>query len=504
MNRLIAYLLDRFLVAKLLLESLIRARTPRQLRDILSSLPRTLIEFYDVTLRRISDQDSSSRDLAFMIFTWLSHARRPLTAIELQHALAVEADSTNLDNENIVDTGSLLSVCAGLVDITAESNIITFVHVTVGEYFQNARTSHVAKSQTEIALTCLTYLGFDNFAKGRCANNEALQRRLNENAFLDYTARYWGFHVQEASSEAVDRAALKLLSDDARISSCSQIMLLPTDYSPRSNETIPENLSGLHMVAYLGLERLAQILLTTGSDIGVRDSTGRDPLSWAVESNHIGIVSLFLRSGADITSQDSQGRTPLALAAMKGYRDVAQLLLSRGADESQRDRAGQTALSLAATCGHLPLLDLLAAQPGSQIDSRDDVGRTPLLYAAEQGRDTIVTYLVGRSDVDINAQDDRGQTALIAATRRGQAEVVQILLANVDIKANLKDSSGRTAIMWAAIEGNLDVLKLLLSRDDAAEVLSSVDYSGRTPLDWATIGQHESVRKLLLFREEKP
>ena len=437
-----------------------------------------------------------------MALTWLSYAQRPMTVLELQHALAVEAGMGSLDEENLVDVEELLSVCRGLVVVTGESNIITFIHVTVGEYFKDQQKTRMATGQVEISSTCLTYLCFDCFADGRCANDEALQQRLKENPFLDYAAHFWGIHIQAVLPNKLADQALELLTHDGKISTCSQIMLLTDSHTPHSSETSPEDVSGLHLVAYFGIEWLARLLLERGSDIHARDSCGRDPLAWAVERNHFGITALFLDSGANIELKDNQGRTHLALAAMNGHSDLARYLLLHGAEASVRDFAGQTALSLAATHGHLPLLRLLLDISNSEVDSRDDFGRTALFCAADQGHDDVVAYLAAQAGVDINGQDERGATPLITSARRGQTGAVKILLAQPGIVTNMKDRSGRTAITWAAIEGQLEVLQLLLSREDAIEALNSADYSGRSPLDWAIIGKQAAIQALLSSRKK--
>ena len=420
-----------------------------------------------------------------------------MTALELQHALAVEAGQRSLDVENLVDVDVLISVCGGLVTVSAESNTITFIHVTAAEYFGNQRKTRMATGQVGITSTCLTYLCFDCFADGRCADDEALHQRLKKYPFLDYASHYWGIHVQAVTRGDVADLALKLLTHDGKVSTCSQIMLLPDGHTPHSSEKCPKKISGLHLVAYFGIRWLARLLLERGSDVCVRDSWGRDPLAWAVEYNHPSMAKLLLDFGAEIQLPDYEGRSHLALAAMNGRRGIADDLLTRGADPSARDFDGQTALSLAAIHGHLVLVELFLHLPDVQVDSRDDLGRTALFCAADQGHNDVVACLAAQASVDINAQDSMGATPLIASARRGQTEVVKTLLEQDSILPNLRDRSGRTAVMWAVIEGQLEVLQLLLSHEDAIEAINSADYSGRSPLDWATTENQVSVLELL-------
>lgn len=67
---------------------------------------------------------------------WITHAKRPLTASELQHALAAEVRDPELDDENLPEIEHTASVCAGWLVVDKESNIIRFVYYTTQEYFE--------------------------------------------------------------------------------------------------------------------------------------------------------------------------------------------------------------------------------------------------------------------------------------------------------------------------------------------------------------------------------
>lgn len=81
-------------------------------------------------MERIEGQVTDQKDLAKQVLSWITYARRPLTTIELQHALAVEAGEAHLDEENLPQIEDMVSVCAGLVTVDDESGIIRLVHYT--------------------------------------------------------------------------------------------------------------------------------------------------------------------------------------------------------------------------------------------------------------------------------------------------------------------------------------------------------------------------------------
>lgn len=67
-------------------------------------------------------------------------AKSPLTTPELQHALAVEAGDVELGEDNIQEIEEVVSVCAGLVTVDEQSDIIRLVHYTTQEYFERTQT----------------------------------------------------------------------------------------------------------------------------------------------------------------------------------------------------------------------------------------------------------------------------------------------------------------------------------------------------------------------------
>ena len=195
--------------------------TVRGIKSTLSSLPLHLYGLYESTLERIKGQNQFSQDLGLKVLTWLSYAQRPMTALGLQHALAVEAGNGSLDVESLVDVEELISVCGGLIAVTAESRTVTFIHTTAFEYFRGHRDTRMATDQADIASTCLTYLCFDCFADDRCDNDEALRQRLKEYPFLDYASPCWGIHIQALSSGELAHQALKLLTHNEKFFTCS-------------------------------------------------------------------------------------------------------------------------------------------------------------------------------------------------------------------------------------------------------------------------------------------
>ncbi|EHA25939.1 hypothetical protein ASPNIDRAFT_130463, partial [Aspergillus niger ATCC 1015] len=85
---------------------------------------------------------------------------------------------------------------------------------------------------------------------------------------------------------------------------------------------IDEKIYLLHQTAKEFLA-VVKLLLETKTDINIKDSRGRTPLSWAARDGHEAVVKLLLQTKkVDINSKDSDGWTPLSLAAEYGHEAV--------------------------------------------------------------------------------------------------------------------------------------------------------------------------------------
>ena len=81
----------------------------------MATLPVKLDDTYEETMQRISNQTSDDASLARNVLLWICLALRPLSLVELQHALAamdIEGDD-ELEDEDLPDGQILISVCAG-------------------------------------------------------------------------------------------------------------------------------------------------------------------------------------------------------------------------------------------------------------------------------------------------------------------------------------------------------------------------------------------------------
>jgi ankyrin repeat protein len=465
-----------------------------------------LDEAYSEQIKRIDGQLVEYISLARRALSWITYAQRPLTTKELCHALAIEPGDKALDDGNSCDVKDVISVCAGLITVDKERDIVCFVHYTIQEYFEHVRLEWNPGAQEAIAVACLTYLSLDTFRSGSCADDEAFEQRLAKNAFFDYSAHYWSEHVRLVEN-TTSRLALAFLCDEALVDSTIQAASVPNSKYTGYSRSFPNCTSGLHLTARYGLLYLTERLLMGKhgySNIGADsndENYGRTPLSWAAAKGHEAVVKLLLDTGkVDADSKDKNyGQTPLSWAAENGHEAVVKLLLDTGkVDADSKDKnSGRTPLSWAAGNGHEAVVKLLLDTGKVDADSRDKSGQTPLSWAAENGHEAVVKLLLDTGKVDADWKDEQyGQTPLSWAARSGHEAVVKLLLDTGKVDADWKDEQyGRTPLSWAAENGHEAVVKLLL--DTGKVDADSKDERGRTPLSWAAENGHEAVMKML-------
>lgn len=194
----------RFLLARLLFDLFRDVITVKQAKDKLDEISKMLQgatkgqvydSLYGEAIKRIDGLRDKRGKSARKALSWITYAERTLTVGELCHALAVDIDDKDLNEDNIPDMKDIVSFCAGLVVIDEASNVIRLVHYTTQEYFQRARENWIPNAQQEITLVCITYLSFNPFRTGPCDSYENFTSRQDKYELLNYASTYWGHHA---------------------------------------------------------------------------------------------------------------------------------------------------------------------------------------------------------------------------------------------------------------------------------------------------------------------
>src|SRR5262245_8203938 len=110
----------------------------------------------------------------------------------------------------------------------------------------------------------------------------------------------------------------------------------------------------LHLAAFFGHARIAELLLAHDADVAARsrNNNGNTPLHAALAGNHKMVAGLLIGRGGDVNATDAAGWRPLHLAAANNNLDAIKALVAQGADVGAGNGEGRTALSLAQESNH--------------------------------------------------------------------------------------------------------------------------------------------------------
>ncbi|KAF2179748.1 hypothetical protein K469DRAFT_673892 [Zopfia rhizophila CBS 207.26] len=285
-------------------DSLLDKKTKQKVLSTLGKLSKgsaTLDETYNDAIRRMDGQLAEDGSLATRALSWITYAQRLLTTKELCHALAIDPSDKALNSDNVSDVEDIISVCARLVTVDEESNIIRLVHYTTQEYFGRLRGAYIhSRGHVYLAVIAIpTYLSFDTFRSGSCADDKAFEQRLAKNTFFNHSAHSWSKHIRPVE-KITSHLALAFLCDEA-LFDCTIQAVSTSEYKYRGySRSFPNRTSGPHLTARYALVYLTERLLIGkhGDNIGAdsKDGHGRTPLSWAARNGHEAIVKLLQSS----------------------------------------------------------------------------------------------------------------------------------------------------------------------------------------------------------------
>ena len=112
------------------IDSLTNQPTVGHIKQALQNLPKGLDQTYEQTMNRIESQGEGFRELAKKVLSWVINTKRTLSTAELQHTLAVKPRKRVLNTDFIPDIEIVGSVCAGLVTVDTQSDVVRLVHFT--------------------------------------------------------------------------------------------------------------------------------------------------------------------------------------------------------------------------------------------------------------------------------------------------------------------------------------------------------------------------------------
>jgi ankyrin repeat protein len=181
--------------------------------------------------------------------------------------------------------------------------------------------------------------------------------RTGESAIL--TAVY--HRQKEIVNLLVARGASLSLFEAAAAGEVERVERLVAGDPSTVNTYSADGWTPLHLAAFFGHAKIAELLLNTAADVAARsrNPNGNTPLHAALAGNHKMVAGLLIGHGADVNASDREGWRPLHLAAHNNNVDVMKTLIAQGADVAAQNGAGLTALSLAQEKNHREAAALL-------------------------------------------------------------------------------------------------------------------------------------------------
>ncbi|KAK4878595.1 hypothetical protein RN001_011101 [Aquatica leii] len=316
----------------------------------------------------------------------------------------------------------------------------------------------------------------------------------------------------------------------------------------------------LHLAAQYGVNVVDE-LLDAGFDINHKDLYGETPLTVALQSNQVDIMTVLLERGADPNVRNNEGYSCLHQAVGEHESSVVSLFLSKGVSVNERTSRGNTPLLYALHHEKLDNAKLLIAhgapfdviveliEKGVHVDKLNDYGGTPFLAALKHSRLSTAKLLLEKG-ADVNARVDGNTAWFDCVVSMHDIDILDMMIKNgVDVNygvntkytivlvalktveqgldINRLNNCKETPLKLAFSSGSVDTFKLLLSRGAlmpaehlnysylhyAAAVgdnnivlelinqefdVNSINENGDTPVFVALMNDHVSTAELLL------
>ena len=192
------------------------------------------------------------------------------------------------------------------------------------------------------------------------------------------------------------------------------------DYQNPANGT-----SALSAAAAAGQEKAAQMLVSEGADINLKDKEGRTPLFYAAENGQTALIRQLVRMGANPNETDVYGKNVFIAAAEGQSIPAMQQLVREGFSINSADANGKTALMYTTAKGTEALEWLI--ENGADLNLQDNNGNTALMHAHKNLNEKAALVLV-KNDVDLTAVNKEGKDAFaLAADLMPQSPVMTVL-----------------------------------------------------------------------------
>ncbi|KAI8667568.1 HET domain-containing protein [Fusarium sp. Ph1] len=506
-------------------DALQQAQDEREHTALAPTGPDGYDDVYSSIMDKIASQAPHCAHLSERCLPWLTFAKRPLSVLELQEAMAISIDgNAGLSFEDSpAGVASVFSSCSGLahLDCINGTSCIRLYDRTARDYLRR----RLSRAEGDVGRGCIAYL-LSRSDGGACKTDEDLVKRLRLSPLYDYAASYWGQHIQSISTPLLPHTVIRdFLSDRTRWEGALQAEHTAAQMRLRGlkqpcedvSQYYPKRTEMIHLAARAGATNLITALLAQnyGSTIiNARDHDGRTALSYAAQAGNDDTLEMLLANSLlDVDARDYQGGTPISHTADNGHASVVSRLLERSANPNWKDQDAVSPLWYAVQHGHVAVVRmLLECGQLSDLNPRHlwapKSRLTPLSYALKNGFSEISELLARANGIDAHVDLwEHGSTILGLAIRNRYEGIALRLLTKYGIGRSSRNTNlGGELLVVAASIGRTKLVESLL-------VMHGVDpnatypynrqeeFGGLTPLMAAAKKGHGVVVKLLLSTE---
>ncbi|NXI42514.1 RIPK4 kinase, partial [Galbula dea] len=338
-------------------------------------------------------------------------------------------------------------------------------------------------------------LSFERESSGNDIGTTDIQKRKLTEAILsgDTSKLMKILQPQDVDIVLDGNSSLLHLAVEAGQEECVKWLLL---YNANPNLTNKKGSTPLHIAIEKKVKSIVELIMARKINVNAKDEDQWTALHFAAQNGDDFSTKMLLDKNASLNEVDFEGRAPIHIACQYGQENIVRIFLRRGVKVNIKGKDDWVPLHYAAWQGHLPIVKLLAKQPGADVNVQTVDGRTSLHLAAQRGHYRVARLLIDLES-DVNVRNALWQTALHVAAETGHTSTSRLLLKHgAEIEATTAE--GYTALQLASRGGHLATAKLLI--EERANVLARGPCN-RTALHLAAENGHSEVVEELVSSE---